>query len=74
MFRRYNGAIPYIALRVEINLAILSKVLIDAIKFARTRVSPRRNRLSTCLNSKFVFKNISTFFCKEGSLKYEPAM
>ena len=71
----YNLNIPYIALRIEMNLAILSKVsVIDTIKLPRTRVSPQRNRLSTCLNSKFLFNYISTPFYKKGSLKYEPAM
>ena len=46
--RIYNLNILYIALRVEINFAILSKVsVIDTIKLPRTRVSPRPNRLST---------------------------
>ena len=66
--RIYNLNVPYIALRgVEINLAIFSKVsVIDTIKLPQTRVSHRPNRLSACLNSKF--------FCREGSLKYEPTM
>ena len=46
--------------------------MIDTIKLPRTRVSPRPNRLSTCLNLKFLFNYISTPFCKEGSLKCEP--
>ena len=52
-------------------MAILTKMLIDTMKPSRTRVSYRSNRL---LNSKFVFNYISTPFCKEKSLKYEPAM
>ena len=40
----------------------------------RIRVSPRPNRQSTCLNSKFLFNYISTPIGKRGSLKYEPAM
>ena len=66
--------IPYIALCVEINLAILLKTLIDTIELPQTRMSLRPNRLSTCLNSNFRFNYISTPFFKEASLKYEPAM
>ena len=62
----YHLNIPYITLRgVEINLAILSKMsVIDTIKLPQTRVSPRPNRLSKYLNSKFLFNYISTPFCK----------
>ena len=64
--------IPYVPLRVKkINLAILSQVLIDTIKLPQIRLIPQPNRLSTCLNSKFLFNCILTPFCKEGSLKYE---
>ena len=47
--------------------------MIDTIKLPRTRVSPSPNRLSTCLNSKFLLNYISTPFCKGSSLKYELA-
>ena len=55
----YNLNILYIALRVEINSAILSSVsVIDTIKLPQTQLSPQPHGLSTCLNSKFLFNYI----------------